>query len=165
MRQIDKLLSSVTIGVGVTMIALMILQICLDAALRTTAGLPLPGTVEIVSNYYMVALSFLPAALVQRQGRNIEATFLYTFLPRVLKRMADIFARLLAIVVYGLITWQSFLDAMTKTRIKAYALAGTIEIPIWPCYWLVPLSFGLLVIALALPPAPQDADAGIPEVR
>lgn len=165
MRQIDKLLSSVTIGVGVTMIALMILQICLDAALRTTAGLPLPGTVEIVSNYYMVALSFLPAALVQRQGRNIEATFLYTLLPRSLKRVADIFARLLAIVIYGLITWQSFLDAMTKTRIKAYALAGTIEIPIWPCYWLVPLSFGLLVIALSLPSAPQDAETGVPEVR
>ncbi|WP_186391218.1 MULTISPECIES: TRAP transporter small permease [unclassified Pannonibacter] len=165
MRQIDKLLSSVTIGAGVTIITLMILQICLDAALRTTAGLPLPGTVEIVSNYYMVALSFLPAALVQRQGRNIEATFLYSSLPRVLKRAADLFARLLAIIIYGLITWQTFLDAMTKTRVKAYALAGTIEIPVWPCYWLVPLSFGLLVIALALPPTPQNAETGIAEVR
>lgn len=152
----DRLLSAVVITAGTVILALMILQISLDAFLRTLFSTPLPATVEIVSNYYMVALSFLPIALAERRGRQIEATFIYDALPRPLKVAARMLARGLGVVIYALLTWQTTLDALTKTRIHAYVIAGSHQVPIWPGYWLMPLSFGLLVIALLLPAAGPD---------
>jgi TRAP-type C4-dicarboxylate transport system permease small subunit len=148
----DRVISRVIVAVVSIVMGLMIVQISLDAFLRTAFGTPLPATVEIVSNYYMVALSFLPLALAQRQNRHIEASVVYDLLPTLAQGLSRILARLSGIVIYAFLAWQTFLDALEKTAVRAYALAGTTEIPIWPCYWLLPISFSLLVVALLLPP-------------
>lgn len=157
MKTFDRILSAATIATGATILALMIVQISLDAFLRTAFSTPLPATVEIVSNYHMVALSFLPIALVQRRGRNIEATFVYDAMPWIAQGAARWVARGLAIVVYALLAWQTYLDAVAKTRIHAYVIAGAGQVPIWPCYWLMPIAFSLLVVALVMPAPTEDA--------
>jgi TRAP-type C4-dicarboxylate transport system permease small subunit len=151
MSLFDRILKATITVACALIIGLMICQISLDAAFRTVFSAPLPATIEVVSNYYMVALSFLPIALVQRQGRNIEASFVYDGLPRPFQKLADGLTRLLSLGIYSVLAWQTGLDALTKTRINAYVVAGTTELPIWPCYWILPVSFGLLVIALAVP--------------
>lgn len=165
MKLYDQILSTAAIVAGITILALMIVQISLDAFLRTAFAAPLPATVEIVSNYYMVALSFLPIALVQRRGRNIEATFVYDAMPRIAQVVARTMTRVLAIAIYSLFTWQSYHDAVAKTRINAYVLAGSGEVPIWPCYWVIPISFALMVLALLVPsssdPHGRAEEAGI----
>lgn len=156
MKTFDRFLSVATIAAGAAILALMMIQISLDAFLRTAFATPLPATVEIVSHYYMVALSFLPVALVQRRGRNIEATFIYDAMPILAQRSAGVIARFLAIAVYALITWQSYQDAMAKTRVGAYVIAGSGQVPIWPCYWIMPVSFALLLLALVMPSTPAS---------
>lgn len=153
----DRALSGVTVAICFLLITLMMLQISLDALLRNAFGRPFTGTVEIVSNYYMVGLSFLPIALAQRKGRQIEASFLFHVMPNWAQQASLLIGRLLGIALYGIMAWLSFLDAMAKTRIGAFAEAGTTSIPIWPCYWILPISFALMVVALALPPRFQDA--------
>jgi len=155
-RHIDNIISRLTFGIGAVLLTMMVLQITLDAFLRTVFSLPLPGTIEIVTNYYMVSLSFLPMAMTYLRGRHIEASFLYQMLPEWGQFFANWISRALTVVIIILIIWRSFQDAITKTKISAFAQSGTAEIPIWLCYWVIPISFGLLLIVVLMFPNQSD---------
>ncbi|MBN8291188.1 TRAP transporter small permease [Rhodobacter sp. NTK016B] len=147
----DVVLERSIYTVGILLLTLMIVQITVDVILRSAFHGALPGTVEIVSNYYMVGLSFLPIVLAERQGRQISASFLYSHLPRFAQIVAELIARALGVVIFGLLTWRSLVEAMAKTRIGAFALSGSDRITIWPAYWVLPVAFALVTIALLLP--------------
>ena len=87
------------------------------------------------------------------KGRMIAASFLYPRLPRPGKFLARLIARALTAVIFGLLTWRSFLEASAKTRIGAFALSGSDRITIWPAYWVLPVAFALVTIAVLLPPS------------
>ena len=148
---IDRHLDRAIYAIGMVLLTLMILQITIDVLLRSAFSIALPGTVEIVSNYYMVGLSFLPIILAQRHGRQISANFLYGSLPSGLQAWARGLAKVLSAVMFAILTWRSLLEATSKTRIGAYATSGTDRIVIWPAYWVLPVTFALLTLAVLMP--------------
>ncbi len=157
-RSIDTLILNLTFGIGALLLVLMMVQISVNAVLRAVFGAQLPATVEIVSNYYMVGFSFLPMALAQIKGRHIDASFLHARLGNGLRTAANWLSQILSVGVVGLIIYQSYIDAVKKTKIGAYAVSGTSEIPIWICYWVLPISFTLLLIAMLFFPFTQRSD-------
>ena len=157
--KVDRVLETSIFAIGMLLIALMIVQITVDVVMRSFFGGALPGTVEIVSNYYMVGLSFLPIVIAERQGRQIAASFLYSSMPAPAQAVARLVARLLSAVVFGLLTWRSYFEALAKTRVRAYAISGSDQIVIWPAYWILPLAFALLTIAVLLPPSQRVRSA------
>ena len=49
-------------GIG---IVAMMLNVVADVTMRTVLNVALPGTIELVSSWYMVAFAFLPLAHIQ----------------------------------------------------------------------------------------------------
>ncbi len=58
---------NVTAAIAAAGALVMMLHICAEVVSRNLFGAPIPATVEIVSQYYMVVPAFLPLALLERR--------------------------------------------------------------------------------------------------
>ena len=100
---------------------MMMLQICMDAGMRTIAHSSVPGTLEIVSFYYMVAVVFLPLAYIDG--------LVYTF----------------AGLAMAYFTMAAFNTAVAMTNLGEFVL-GVILVFTWPARWFVVAGTGLMSI-------------------
>jgi TRAP-type C4-dicarboxylate transport system permease small subunit len=148
LRVVDRLNAS-TIGIAEILIAAMAVHICVDIALRSFAGTALEGTIEIVGNWYMIAIVFLPLAAIQRRRLHIIVEILIQhFGPRargVLEACSDLLMALFA----GTIAWVSAGEAVKLTALREVIELPNIFIYIWPVRWFIPIGFGVMsVVAL-----------------
>lgn len=136
--------------VGGFAIALMMIHITIDVAARYLLNSPLPGTITIVSNYYMVVAVFLPLALVEVEDGHISVDVFTAGLGPLGQRIVTILS--LAItsamsILFMLKTWEEAIRAMKSGD---SVLQGMYTITIWPSYFLLPLGFGLMVVVVSL---------------
>jgi TRAP-type C4-dicarboxylate transport system permease small subunit len=137
-------------GVGAVLIVLMMLQVMVDVVSRFLFALPLPGTIEIVSHYYMVGATFLPLALVQVERGHFAAETLRSLMPRRLNVALDGVNGLVVAAATSIIAWKSCGTAIDATEINEQVQLSLFVIPTWPSRWALPISFALMaVIALA----------------
>jgi TRAP-type C4-dicarboxylate transport system permease small subunit len=128
-------------------VILMMLHINLDVAMRYIFSAPFANTIEIVSSYYIVAIVFLPIALVERLNANIVVEIVAQHLP---KRGAELLVAVVAIAsaaYFGALTWTTGLDAIGKYEVGEIAL-GNSQITIWPTRFYLPIGCGLMVLVL-----------------
>jgi len=145
-RFLDGASKLLALGAGCAVI-LMMLHINLDVAMRYIFSAPFANTIEIVSTYYIVAIVFLPLALVERMNANIVVEILAQHLP---KRTAELLIAVVAIVTalyFGALSWSTGIDAMEKYEVGEIAL-GNSQITVWPTRFYLPIGCGLLVLVL-----------------
>ena len=128
-------------------LALMMLHVTADVALRTLAGQPLTGTIETVSYYYMVLAVFLPLAWVERRGEHIRVDLFVQLLPAGAQLALYLFACLLGALFFGAMAWQSTLDALRATR-GLETIMSNYLFYIWPARWALPLGLWAAVLAV-----------------
>lgn len=136
--------------VAALFILAMMLQVGADAAARTLFGAPLTGTLEIVSNWYMVGITFLPLALIQfRHEHLIVELFTQNMSAR---RIAALDALMQMVSAALLLVWTASAVemAMAKTAISESLDAVFFEVPIWPTRWIFAFGLGLCGLAFAL---------------
>jgi len=139
--------SNLLAGLAGCAVILMMLHINLDVAMRYIFSAPFANTIEIVSTYYIVAIVFLPLALVERMNANIVVEILAQHLP---KRVAELLIACVAIVTalyFGALAWHTGIDAMQKYEVGEIAL-GNSQITVWPTRFYLPIGCGLLVVVL-----------------
>ena len=81
---VDRILAAAShalLALGAIIIGLMAVHVIVDVLARYSFNQPLPGTIEIVSLYYMVAVIFLPVAYVQMRRQHIVVTQFTDWLP------------------------------------------------------------------------------------
>lgn len=135
---------------GGIILLLMMLQVVADVFMRAFLGAGFPATADVVGKYYMVAVSVFPLALTELKRRHIEATI---FTQKLSGRSLDAvllfgflaFGAVLAVLFYG-----STLEAISKTQRGTYIDAGLMRVITWPSYWILPFSFGLALIVIAI---------------
>lgn len=142
---ISGLISVISI-LGTIMLLIMVLHITGDVVSRFLFNAPLPGTIEIVINYYMITIGFLSLSFTEEKNRNISVELVADLLPLRIQRRLDIMAGLVAVLVFGFLTYRNWIEAVKKFDIKAYVTQGSTDIPIWPAYFVVPLGCGLVFI-------------------
>ncbi|MGD9806170.1 MAG: TRAP transporter small permease [Hyphomicrobiaceae bacterium] len=128
-------------------LVLMMLHINLDVALRYLFSAPLANTIEIVSTYYIVAIVFLPLAMVELLNAHIVVEILSQHLP---KRAAEILISIVGLasaVYFTAFTLRSWEDAVQKYSVGEMAL-GNSQITVWPTRFYLPIGCGLLVLVL-----------------
>lgn len=128
-------------------VILMMLHINLDVAMRYIFSAPFANTIEIVSTYYIVAVVFLPLALVERLNANIVVELLAQHLPQ---RKAELLIAVVAIATaayFGALAWSTGIDAYEKYEVGEIAL-GNSQITVWPTRFYLPIGCGLLVLIL-----------------
>lgn len=128
-------------------LVLMALHVSLDVGLRYIYGTSFPGTLEVVSFYYMVAVVFLPLAYVELQQEHISVDVLVGRLPRSLQLTLYLFAGALGLIYFGMLCYQSYLDALRATLRLETAMAN-FNFYLWPSRWALPVGFAAMFLAI-----------------
>lgn len=152
MEVFGKLLSRITdfaTVLGALGIALMMIHVTLDVALRYMFDAPLPGTIAIVSYYYMVIAAFIPLAFTEQKGAHISVEVITERLPGWIQRHLAGWSYLVSTVVFGMLAVRTWGEAITKMNIGASIVQGETSIPLWPSYFFLPIGFGLMFLIVA----------------
>ncbi|VTU29899.1 TRAP-type C4-dicarboxylate transport system, small permease component [Variovorax sp. PBS-H4] len=153
MNAIERLLnrlSTATLVLGAAATLLMMLHVVVDVIARVVFKRPVGGTLETVTYIWMVAVVFLPLAMVQRRRQQIIVELFSQVLPpRVLALLDGIVAAIACCFMLGL-TWYSGHEAWAQTLIREAAPSPTSPVPIWPARWMVVAGAGLVAVYLAL---------------
>lgn len=139
-------LSKATLVASTLFLALMALHVTLDVSLRFLIGTSFPGTLEVVSFYYMIGVVFLPLAYVELQREHISVDVLVGRFPAGVQLVLYLFAGLLGLTYFGLLGYQSLLDAMRATGRLETAMAN-FTFYLWPSRWALPLGFAAMCLA------------------
>jgi len=148
-RRALSLLSALLMLVGGVALVLMMAQVTLDVIGKYFLASPLPVTLEMVSNYYMVAVVFLPLAAVERANGHIHVELIYSHLPRLARRLLDLLAYGLGLFFFWLLADTGWVQAWRKFQVGEFIM-GSYSLIIWPSRFLVPIGAGLMVLLLAL---------------
>lgn len=133
---------------GVALVAMMV-HVTADVVGKYFFNAPLPMTLEMVSNYYMVAVVFLPLGAVERMNGHIHVELVYSGLPRLGRRLVDLLAYGLGVFFFAMLTDTSFAVALRKMQVGEFIM-GSYSVIIWPSRFLVPLGAALITLLLAL---------------
>ncbi|AJE47691.1 TRAP transporter small permease [Celeribacter indicus] len=143
-------ISEIAVTVSGIVMALMVVHVVADVGLRYLSGVPLSGTTEIVSRYYMVTLIFLPIAFVHVTDQNICASLVSDMLSAKSRVLLDCLTSLLMVVFGVLLAWRTGAEALRATGINEQIQTAAFFLPTWPSRWIPVLAMGLLVIVSGL---------------
>jgi len=134
--------------VGGLAIALMMFHIALDVALRYVLDRPIPGTMAIVSYYYMVIAAFVPLAYAEQKTGHISVEVVTEKLPATVQKHLAGGACLLSAIIFGLLAARTWQEALVKHAIGAAIVQGEDTIVLWPTYYVLPIGFGLMALVV-----------------
>ena len=142
-------LSTLLIGTAGLLLMCMLVHMCADVAMKYVFNSPIPGTAEVVAYYYMVAAVFLPLPFVEVKNGGVSVDLFYNMMGKVSRRVLLSLAYLVQIVFFGLLAWQSSIDAF-EALAKRELVEGQINVYIWPARFFLPIGFGLASIVSLL---------------
>ena len=145
---LSRLIDSLTVISGLA-IALMMLHITVDVILRNFLNYPLPGTITIVSYYYMAIAAFMPLAFAEQKQAHISVEVVTEMMPKVVQKHLAGWMLLFSAAVFALMTLRSWEEAMSKYGIKASIVQGEDSLPVWPTYFMLPLGCCLMFLVVA----------------
>ena len=143
MSLLEKLLIRIA---SITLLVLMGLTTA-DALGRYLFNSPIPGTGEIIEDYFMIALIFLPLSYSFMQEGHVHVTMIERFFPGRVKFFVGKFNLLLSFILFALIAvagWRGFAEAWRIDEIST----SSVGYPMWPCYIMVPIGCGLLCLRI-----------------
>ncbi|MFL1407306.1 TRAP transporter small permease, partial [Marinobacter sp. M1N3S26] len=122
MLNIGRLLSRITNTVSIIgglAIALMMFHISFDVAGRYFFNTPIPGTITIVSYYYMSIAAFIPLAFAEQKDAHISVEVITERMPAWMRHHLERLAMLCSLVVFGLLAVRTFGEAQKKFEMGA----------------------------------------------
>ncbi len=128
---------------GTLGIVAMMLHVTLDVVLRSTIDVSMPATLELVTRYYMVLLALLPLGWVERQRQMIAVEIFSDLLSPRGRRWNDALVTLLSLAVYVVFAIATWEKALEQYEVGAYVMSLDTRIPVWPSYFVLPVSFAL----------------------
>lgn len=149
MELINRFIANATKWIGSAILLLMALQIVIDVFMRNVVGAGFPATSELVSKYYMLAVSFLPVAYSELKRRHVEASIFTNMLPKKLHPAVYFLGFAISLAAYGILAWGTAKEALVQTGRGAYVETGTLFFYTWPGYWILPVCFGLMALVVA----------------
>lgn len=131
---------------GVALV-LMMLHIAADVTLRYLFSSPIHGTVEIVSTYYMVAVVFLPLALIETKNGHIVVELVSQHLPARVQEWQIALVALVSAAYFGAFAWRTWDDALQKMAVGEVSL-GNVPVTVWPTRFYLPIGCALITLVL-----------------
>lgn len=143
-------LSNAVMWVAIFVGFLMMVHVAADVIARNVFNAPLFGTTEIGSNYYMVAISYLPLAwIVKNEGHIIVELFTRKMSPAALFRL-DTWVAIVTFVYVAVIALMGLENALEQTHIMEQAESAWGFIAVWPARWLIVIGFGCFAIQVLI---------------
>jgi TRAP-type C4-dicarboxylate transport system permease small subunit len=142
---------------GTAVMGLMVLHITADVVSRYLFYFPLPGTISFIANYYMVAVTFLPLVVAERERQHIEVEIAAQKLPPVAQSVLRLAGWAITVGVFALLGWVSAEEAVRAFDKRMFIIEQSQRIEIWISYFMLPIGYfssaivaaGRAVIAVA----------------
>lgn len=151
MKSIVRIINRITDAFGWLAglaIALTMVQVTLDVLGKYLFSSPLPTTTIAVANYYMVFVTFLPLAFVERTDGHISVEVLTELMPECFKRHLYGWTHLLTAAVSALLGYATWLESMKMFHSDSFQIEFGTKIIIWPAAFTAPLGFWLFALLL-----------------
>lgn len=151
MKKLGDILAAVAAAyavIGAVAIALMMLHITADVIGKFVFNRPLPGTIPIVSQFYMVIATFLPLAMVERANGHISVEIIVTHFPKRVQDFIAMLASALGTIIFALLTWRALIEAGRKYDVGTFSYENGHKVLTWPTYYIVPIGTALLTLVL-----------------
>jgi TRAP-type C4-dicarboxylate transport system permease small subunit len=129
---------------------LMMVHISVDVVANLVLKSPVPLTNASVTQYYMIAVAYLPLAAAEYRGAHISVDLVVNWLPRGLRRVLDHIVQFLAMVAYAALGLQAWQLALEKLGRNAFLMEQTTRVTTWPSYFIIPAGFWLVALLLAV---------------
>ncbi|MCK9513806.1 MAG: TRAP transporter small permease subunit [Pigmentiphaga sp.] len=142
-------LEKVAMALATTATFLAMLIIVLEIVFRRF-GSYIPGSVEIITAYLIIAISYFPLMRLERTGGMISMDLINNMVGKKANRVLDVVVAVASIAVYVLLAVASYHYAIEKWEIQAYVLTSTYALMTWPAYFMLPLSFALAAAIVLL---------------
>lgn len=142
-RILARMITAIT-WIGILAIILMMMHITLDVAGKFLFNKPLPATISMVSNYYMVVVAFIPLALVEQRNGHITVEVLTEFFPQRTQYHLFSWTYLISATVFGLLTYKTWAEAMRAYGSGTFMVEQSVKIITWPSYFLLPIGCGMM---------------------
>ena len=153
LNQIDRILewwSRALLALAILAGLAMMLHVTVDVFARTVFHSPLSQTNQMVAAYYMIAVAFLPIAILGKHDNHIVADVFTEFMGPRLRHVLLIVTNLLGMAYMFVFTWQSWISAARRTgQGEVLEISGGYMI-VWPGRWLLPVAGGSLFLCLTL---------------
>ena len=135
---------------GSLAILLMTLHVVADVVARYFFNTALFGTLEVVSAYYMVIISFSPLAFATIHGGQLRVESFTRRLSFRAVHILDAVICLIGAVFLIVMVWQGWLEAATRTASGEIweTAAGTIVV--WPSRWVLVVGVALMAMTMLL---------------
>ncbi|HYG46146.1 MAG TPA: TRAP transporter small permease [Bordetella sp.] len=150
MRIFEKIIQALAhalIAVAALSLLMMMLQTVVDVLLNNLMGAPIEGNLEIISAYHMVLVVFLPLAYVELKHEHISSDILVGLMPPRWRRAMYVFGALISCMFFAVLTWQTWLDALSSYQIKE-VIMGSVYVEIWPSKFSLPVGFAAIFMVL-----------------
>ncbi len=142
----EKVESFVT-GISGFVLCVMTLWVFSDAVARYIFNHPLPGTLEITEEYFMVLTVFLAVSFTQKMKGHVRVDLFAQYFPQKILAVTDRIVTFIMILFAALLTRQSFAQALWC--IKSHSTSrGSLGYPLAPAYMLMALGFFVLTLRL-----------------
>lgn len=145
-ERLTKYLSMVVVFVGAISVILMMLHITLDVFLRPFHSFSIPATLTMVTKYYMIALTLLPLAWVEKNQSMIVVEVFSTIYQGSLLRFNRFCVNGASVFLYGILAKATWEQAVDQFQAGTYVASLNIPIPIWPAFYILPISFSLAAL-------------------
>lgn len=133
------------------MLILMAMAILInaDVAGRYLFNHPIPGVLELVSDFAMPLIVFLTAAHCYRSGRLINIDLLLDRLEGARASAANLVVRLVSLAIVGIIAYSTGARAL-HTFARGNTQVGVFEYKLWPTHTLIFLGILVLVTVMVV---------------
>lgn len=131
-------------------IALMMLHVTGDVIMRYVFNSPLPGTLTVVTYYYMILATFLPLAFAERRQAHISVEIATDMMSRRVRHHLKGWIYLPTALIMGLFAWRSLDAGLSAYDLGATQVQGATRIAVWPAYFALPVGAGLMAAMLVL---------------
>ncbi len=106
------------------------------------------GTLEFVTNYYMIAAVFMGLMVAQRHHEHIEVSVLIDRLPQRSKEVVGLAGQAVTLGFVIVLAYYGYHEAVANMH--QGERSGVVQVPIWPSRFLVPIGFMAYAIRLGV---------------
>ena len=139
----DKFFNNVA---SFTLMVLM-LWIVLDVFLRFGFNRPIPGTMEITGEYFMVIIVFLALSYTYKLGAHITIDIFSVKFPKLVQDLIKVVSNIFVIALMGY-TFYVNLELAIENFQRNILTSSSLKYPMAPAYLI--LSFGFLLLSFRL---------------
>ncbi|MDC0868183.1 TRAP transporter small permease [Paracoccaceae bacterium] len=127
----------------------LVAHVTLDVVMRYVFNMPLHSTILFVSVYYMVAIAFLPLAVIEEKNDHIAVELLTKRFPDNIQKLLLVISTILTSIVTALVAARTGQEALTQYNNGAFSMEAGRKVLIWPSYFFLPIGFAMISVVAA----------------